>query len=147
MKVDDDILAPLDLESAWAPAIVVRQDRQIIRANSLAEGLFGYARGEMEGILVDRLVPEPVRNRHVHHMDLYFNQPRARQMGIGLQVNALRKDGKTFTAEIALSPLKFEGSAFAVAVIREVDLKSKWIEQSLEHTKRILDRLESRIRS
>ena len=145
MKLDDDIIGPLELEHAWGPAVVVRKDRQIVRANSLAEQLLGYGQGELEGQKIDILIPAEARERHAGHMDAYFDRPRARQMGVGLQVTGLKKGGVTFTAEVALTPIAFKHTFFAIAIIREIDSNKKWLEQSLAHAQRVIDRLESKL--
>jgi PAS domain S-box-containing protein len=144
VNVSDDVFAPFDLESAWAPLLIVtRDDGKVRRANGLAEKLFGYERGEMEGVVVEALMPEHVRERHELHRQEYAaaESPRARQMGVGLKVTALRKDGSTFLAEVSLSPLRFNGSFFVVVGIRALDARDP-IQANLDHVQRIIDRIQ-----
>ena len=86
-------------------AMLVVDSEGVIRdLNRQALSVFGWSREEMEGSGVERLVPAAIRSRHERHRLSYAEEPRARPMGEGLELQALRKDGTTFPAEISLSP-------------------------------------------
>ena len=52
------------------------------------------------------LVPERLRGRHTAQRDDYLAHPSVRQMGSGLELYAVRKDGTEFPVEISLAPLE-----------------------------------------
>ncbi len=108
------------LESA-PDAMVIIDDRGEIRlANAEAERQFGYSREELIGQPIEMLMPERYRQRHPAHRGAFFDAPRSRAMGVGLDLWGRRKDGAEFPVEISLSPLESEGSALATAAIRDV---------------------------
>jgi PAS domain S-box-containing protein len=106
----------------FAPDAVVGVDEggEIMLVNSRTQAVFGYAREELIGHHVEMLVPEAVRSAHVAHRDRYFETPRTRPMGAGLDLYARRKDGSEFPCEISLSAVATEGGMMALAAIRDI---------------------------
>src|SRR5215471_20677766 len=79
----------------FAPDAVVGVDEvgNIKLVNSRTQAVFGYTRDELLGETIEMLVPESVRSTHTAHRDRYFEAPRTRPMGAGLDLYARRKDG------------------------------------------------------
>jgi protein-histidine pros-kinase len=117
-KVEDEIRGLLD--SAPDALVVLGRDGVIKRVNRQTETLFGYDRAELVGQAVEVLVPERFRQNHVGHRIGYLRAPRPRAMGAGLELFAVRKDGKEFPAEISLSPTPTVDGIFVTAAIRDV---------------------------
>jgi PAS domain S-box-containing protein len=69
------------LESMPDGIVMVNSTGRTVLANSQAEKLFGYERGELRGRLVETLLPERLRGDHIGHRSNYFGQPRTRSMG------------------------------------------------------------------
>jgi len=127
------------LESTPDAIIMANQTGRIVLANSQAENLFGYERGEMLGTLVEILLPGRYRGSHVAHRSGYFGQPRTRSMGAGLELYGLRKDGSEFPVEISLSPLKTDGGTLVMSAIRDITYR-KGIESALQEKNVELER-------
>jgi protein-histidine pros-kinase len=127
------------LESTPDAIIMANQTGRIVLANSQAETLFGYGRGEMLGTLVEVLLPSRYRGGHVAHRSGYFGQPRTRSMGAGLELYGLRKDGSEFPVEISLSPLKTDGGTLVMSAIRDITYR-KGIELALQEKNVELER-------
>jgi PAS domain S-box-containing protein len=108
------------LEVVPDASVVINQEGCIVEANSQAEHLFGYRREEMLGHLVELLVPERWREKHVADRDGYFHKPRARPMSVNLDLAARRKDGREIPVEISLSPLRCGEQTFVVSTIRDI---------------------------
>jgi PAS domain S-box-containing protein len=106
----------------FAPDAVVGVDEQgeIQLANSRTEAVFGYERGDLVGRPVEMLVPNGLRTGHVDHRDSYFEAPRTRPMGAGLDLYARRKDGSEFPCEISLSTVATDAGMMALAAIRDI---------------------------
>ena len=113
------------LESMPDGILMVDQTGHIVLANSQAERLFGYDAGELRGHSIEMLLPGRYRGAHVGHRSNYFDQPRTRTMGMGLELYGLRKDGKEFPVEISLSPMKAEGGTLVVSAIRDISGRKK----------------------
>ena len=108
------------LEFAPDAVIGVDQNGEIRLVNSRTQAVFGYARDELIGERMEMLVPEALRGTHVGHRDRYFDAPRTRPMGAGLDLYARRKDGSEFPCEISLSTVATDQGMMALAAIRDI---------------------------
>ena len=118
------------LESAPDAIIMASPGGMIVLANSHAERLFGYERGELIGQPVELLLPVGYHGGYIGQHPNIFSQPKARAMGAGLELSGLRKDGTEFPAEISLSPLNSDQGALVMSAIRDIT-ERKRNEQSL----------------
>ena len=108
------------LEFAPDAVIGVAETGEIRLANSRTHAVFGYPRDELIGQSVEMLVPGGLRSAHVAHRDRYFDAPRTRPMGAGLDLHARRKDGTAFPCEISLSVVATGDGMMALAAIRDI---------------------------
>jgi PAS domain S-box-containing protein len=108
------------LEFAPDAVIGVDETGEIKLVNSRTQAVFGYSRDELIGEKVELLVPESIRGSHVGHRDHYFEAPRTRPMGAGLDLYARRKNGSEFPCEISLSTVATDSGMMALAAIRDI---------------------------
>jgi two-component system, cell cycle sensor histidine kinase and response regulator CckA len=125
LEVNRDITARLQSQTALlelAPDAIVgiRRDGLIVLVNAQVEALFGYERSELLGQPVEVLVPECLRDGHRAHRTGYFDDPRTRPMGVGLDLFGRRRNGSEFPAEISLSSIQTEQGTLAIAAIRDI---------------------------
>jgi PAS domain S-box-containing protein len=122
------------LLDAAPDATVIANEKGIIEMiNHQAEQLFGYSREEMIGGPVEILLPQELKDKHVHHRGNFFKAAKLRSMGAGLELNAVKKDGTTFPVEISLSPMQTEEGVLISASIRDVTERKK-LENQLKKT-------------
>ena len=96
---------------------------RIIIANKTAESMFGMFKGELIGSSIEILIPQSQRGRHPEHRKNFMQQGKARPMGTGLHLNAVRKDGSEFPVEISLSPIHTDDGMLVIAAVRDVSEK------------------------
>jgi two-component system CheB/CheR fusion protein len=108
------------VESAPDAMLIVDQNGSIAVSNLQAERMFGYSRDELAGQPVERLVPIHLRDQHLAHRTAYLRDPQARPMGTGLELYAVRKDGKQFPVEISLSPIQTVEGVLISSIIRDI---------------------------
>lgn len=125
------------IESAGDAVLIADETGAIRVVNAQAERLFGYTRQELLALKVEHLMPGRFHDTHVHHRAQYHAAPHARQMGVGLELRALRKDGTEFPVEIALGPLSPDGERWVVATVRDVS-ERKRSEAELDASRRQL---------
>jgi two-component system, sensor histidine kinase len=113
-------LARSALEAAPDAMMMIESSGIIRYANRQASALFQYPHEEIIGRLIEDLMPERFRARHVGHRDIYFCNLRLRPMGLGLELYGLRKDGSEFPLEISLSPIVDEERTLVAAAIRDI---------------------------
>ena len=115
-----------DLLEAMPDAIVlVNPAGRIVFSNSQADSLFGYPPGDLQDKPVESLLPDRYRRAHVGHQSGYFDRPRTRALGMGLELCALRRDGTEFPVEISLSPLKTGHGTLVMSAIRDISKRKK----------------------
>jgi PAS domain S-box-containing protein len=108
------------LELAPDAIVGIGPDGVILLANAQVEVLFGYAREELLGQPVEMLVPERLRSAHGTHRAAYFDHPRTRPMGAGLDLFGRRCDGDEFPLEISLASMETDSGTIAIAAIRDI---------------------------
>ncbi|MEX1001611.1 MAG: ATP-binding protein [Crocinitomicaceae bacterium] len=107
-------------DSVGEGLIIVNSKGAIVMANPRSCNLFGYTKEEMATLKVEDLIPQSLREKHVHHREEYHEHPRKRRMGRNMNLKALKKDGNEFDVEISLNHFQANGDAYVVAVITDV---------------------------
>jgi PAS domain S-box-containing protein len=122
------------LEAAPDAIVIVNRAGRIQLVNAQTEKLFDYSREELIGQQVEILVPHRFQGGHAGHRNQYIQEPRARSMGVGLELYACRKDGTEFPVEISLSPLETGEGTLISSAIRDIT-ERRLAEQALERNR------------
>jgi PAS domain S-box-containing protein len=108
------------LEAAPDAMVVVNQAGEIVLLNVQAEKQFGYSRDELVGQEVTNIIPEGFAERLIADGLRSAADALAQQIGTGIELVALRKDGTEFPIEIMLSPLESDEAILVTAAIRDI---------------------------
>lgn len=108
------------IESAPDGMLMTDEGGTILAVNRQIESLFGYERVELLGQPIEILLPDHLRDVHQTHRTRYRANPGVREMGVGLELHARRRDGSEFSVEVSLSPLHDEAGLAVVASVRDV---------------------------
>ncbi len=106
---------------AASEGLVVAGEEGLIRlVNRMSERLFGYGPGELKGLPIEALIPHRLGERHLQHRAGFFGAPRARPMGHGLDLQAVRKDGSEFPVEVSLGFVETASGRLAIAFVTDI---------------------------
>src|SRR5665648_937820 len=113
------------LEAAPDAMVVVNQAGDIVLLNVQAEKQFGYPRDELVGQKVTNIIPEGFAERLVADDLRSAAEALAQQIGTGIELIGLRKDGSEFPIEIMLSPLESAEGILVTAAIRNISVRKE----------------------
>jgi len=113
------------LEAAPDAMVVVNPEGEIVLLNLQAEKQFGYHRDELLGQKVKNIIPEGFAERLIADALRSAEDALAQQIGTGIELIGLRKDGSEFPIEIMLSPLESAEGILVTAAIRDITARKK----------------------
>jgi PAS domain S-box-containing protein len=111
------------LEAAPDGMVVVNQEGKIVLLNAQAEKQFGYRRDELLDQKVTNIIPEGFAERLIADGTRTAAEALAQQIGTGIELIGLRKDGSEFPIEIMLSPLESTEGILVTAAIRDITVR------------------------
>jgi len=100
---------------------------KIILTNPKCNALFGYDADELNGQLVEVLIPVKYAERHVDHRESFMKHPVRRPMGKGMTLFGKRKDGTEFPVEVSLSYYETAEGLFVIGFI--IDVSERFVQQ------------------
>jgi PAS domain S-box-containing protein len=99
--------------------VVVDGDGAIVLSSAAVTDLFGYYPEELVGEPIELLVPNASRGAHVTHRKRFVEASRARQMGTGLQLYGMTRDGIEVPVDVSLAPAEVGGRRYVAAFVRD----------------------------
>ncbi|HEX8984176.1 MAG TPA: PAS domain S-box protein [Bryobacteraceae bacterium] len=105
----------------------------VLSFNPAAERLFGYTAEEVIGRNLSILMPSPHREEHDAHIRRYLETGVRKIIGIGREVTALRKDGTTFPADLAVSEMLLPGRRLFTGILHDLTARKR-VESMLRET-------------
>jgi len=130
--------------------LIVDGDRRVVQSNMNARALFGYEQGDFVGLPVSRLVPAALGTRHDAMMDGFRSGLNARAMAPNRIVEAVRRDGTQFPAEIGLVSLQLSGERQVLAGIADVSARlaaQEEVTRSLREKETLLKEIHHRVKN
>lgn len=114
--------------------IIINEAGLIELVNPSIEKIFGYARQELIGEDIARLVPTSYRAGHQEYIKTYLTTGIAKVIGVGRELNGQRKDGVVFPMDIGVSEMRLGNKRFFVGIVRDIT-ERKQTEQELKQAR------------
>jgi two-component system CheB/CheR fusion protein len=110
-----------------ADAIVAIDQAGVIRwLNKATTKFFGYSAEELSGANVRMLMPEPYQSHHNDYIENYLRTREAKIVGIGREVQARRKDGALFPAELMVFEVRHGDQRLFIGFVRDLSERRKF---------------------
>jgi PAS domain S-box-containing protein len=100
--------------------LVADRRGRIVQINDQIANLFGQSRESLVNQPIEILIPERFHTVHAAHFAAFADDPRRREMGIGMALLGRRADGEEFPVDVQLAPLRLAGPALMIATVRDV---------------------------
>ncbi|MCA9970966.1 MAG: PAS domain S-box protein [Anaerolineales bacterium] len=132
------------LASAPVGIVIVDRAGRLVMVNQKIVDMFGYAPAALVGEALEMLLPPRLRTQHDAHRTGYFANPRARAMGVGLDLIGRRQDGSEFPIEVGLSYIETVDGQLAIGFVNDIserkqaEARLRQLNQELEQ--RVLER-------
>jgi len=133
-------------QTATDAILEVDSSGKIIVWNDAASRIFGFSKNEALGKSVFALiVPESERRNAIEQLALFLKEGSDVNSGTTIEVNALRKDGVEFSAELSFSSVLLDDELYATGIIRDITQRKKMVNDLIEAKEKaeIADRLKS----
>ena len=108
------------VDTAVDPIILIDDRGTVQSFNHAAEKTFGYRADEVIGRNVKMLMPEPYRTAHDGYLDRYHRTGERRIVGIGREVEGLRKDGSTFPLDLSVGEWHVGKRRMYTGIMRDI---------------------------
>jgi CRP/FNR family transcriptional regulator len=105
------------LEATPNATLTVGTGGEITYLNALAESVFGWPRQDIVGRPVEILIPEQVREQHVHHRAEFLADPVPRPLYLRTDLHARRRDGSEFPVWVGLSTVATREGDLVLATV------------------------------
>ena len=105
------------LEASPNAIVTVGTDGGITYLNALAESTFGWGRDEVLGRQVETLIPERLREEHVHHRAEFLADPVPRPLYLRTGLHGRRRDGTEFPVSVGLSLVETRRGSMVLATV------------------------------
>jgi len=114
-----EVLPILEYLESFTDAVVIGDSTgSVVATNRAADQMFGWGKGELEGMPLNVLMPEPYKSQHDAYIFRHEKFGQTNLLGKIRNLKGERKDGQVFDLQLSLG--KIPGSSSFVATIREI---------------------------
>ena len=128
------------VETAIDCIILIDAFGTILMINRAGVNLFGYTVEELLGQNITKLMPSPHKENHHTYVHNYLDTGIKKIIGVGREVEGVRKDGTVFPARLAVSEIILEDSHFFTGIIHDLT-EMKAIENNIRQLNHELEQM------
>ncbi len=125
------------LQQATDGILTVSEEGVVESFNPAAERIFGWSAEEVVGQNLSLLMPDPERGEHAGYIERYLRTGEAHVIGSTVLVEARRKDGAVFPAELSVSEVRFAEGRFFLGILRDASASRSAEEALADSTERL----------
>jgi two-component system, LuxR family, sensor kinase FixL len=125
------------LHAAVDAIVLIDEAGGILHFNRAAEDIFGYREAEVLGRNVSMLMPASYAEAHDGYMRHYLTTGERRIIGLGREVEALRRNGEVFPIELSVGQVDLPGPAHFVGIIRDISGRKRAEQETRELQERL----------
>ena len=118
--------------------LIVDGNTNIVAANTSAEKMFGYEKGELTNQSLNMLVPIRYQTTHKNQFYYFTSNVVNRKNTRGLYLFGLTKNNHEFPVEIALNPFNIYEKKYVIALILDMTIKRE-TEKKIDSLKVVLE--------
>ncbi|HKS37855.1 MAG TPA: PAS domain S-box protein [Verrucomicrobiae bacterium] len=132
----------LVLDTALDAVITMDEKGAVTSWNSEAEKIFGWSGPEILGqSLADTIVPPRYREAHRRGLKHFLATEEGPVLNKRIEITALRRDGREFPVELAITPIRVAGHHIFSAFVRDITQRK----QAEDEIRRLNESLEHRV--
>ena len=122
------------VKSALDAIVTIDEGGRVLEFNPAAERIFGFSRDEALGRDVAELIVPPfLRADHHAGFGRYLNTGERQVLGRRIEIEAMRRDGSLFSAELAITEVLLHGKRIFSAYLRDISDRQR-MEQALRES-------------
>ena len=125
------------LEQANDAVVIINSDKVVQFFNKTAEKIFGYKPEEVIGNNVKMIVPPEHQGPHDEYVDSNIRTGVNKVVGIGRELEMVRKNGERFWGHLSLSKSELDGSVTYTAFIKDISVQKKLEEENAKAMERM----------
>ena len=111
------------LEQANDAVVIINSDKEILFFNKTAEKIFGYRPDEVMGQNVKMIVPPEHQGPHDEYVNRNMRTGENKVVGIGRELEMVRKGGERFWGHLSLSKSDLNGAITYTAFIKDISVQ------------------------
>lgn len=116
--------------------VTIDQNQKVLFFNKAAEKMFGYSRTEVLGRDLDVIMSPACSEDHHQAVARYMLTGVPRRIGHHTEINALRKNGETFPADISFSLYRDGEHLYFTAIVRDLT-ETKALQEKIQRSERL----------
>ena len=124
------------LDSMVDGVITIDDRGKVLMFSPAAQNIFGYQSDEVIGNSVNMLMPSTDSDRHDRYMSSYATSGEAKIIGIGREVQGLRKDGTVFPLHLAIGEINRGDETVYVGTIHDLTERTER-EEIIRHAQKM----------